>query len=101
MGVSRRKVWIEGVNRFQNVSVYIRTFIKLCVPHLLYLGRALKSLTIFCNNRAIIMDVVRATKQYISRMIADAGVGMKTLIMDKETVSRKDWLYYFNLSLSD
>lgn len=47
------------------------------------------------------MDVVRATKQYISRMIADAGVGMKTLIMDKETVSRKDWLYYFNLSLSD
>lgn len=32
------------------------------------------------------MDVVRAVKQYISRMVADSGVGMKVLIMDKDTV---------------
>ena len=32
------------------------------------------------------MDVVRGVKQYVSRMIADAGTGMKVLIMDKETV---------------
>ena len=32
------------------------------------------------------MDVVRGVKQYVSRMIAEAGTGMKVLIMDKETV---------------
>lgn len=32
------------------------------------------------------MDVIVAIKQYITKMIDDAGPGMKVLLMDKETV---------------
>ena len=34
----------------------------------------------------LIMNVILAVKQYISRMIEDSGPGMKVLLMDKETV---------------
>ncbi|XP_003382629.1 PREDICTED: vacuolar protein sorting-associated protein 45-like [Amphimedon queenslandica] len=39
------------------------------------------------------MDVVRGVKQYVSRMIAEAGTGMKVLIMDKETISIVSMVY--------
>ena len=32
------------------------------------------------------MNVIVAVKQYITKMIDDAGPGMKVLLMDKETV---------------
>lgn len=32
------------------------------------------------------MDVIVAIKQYVTKMIDDAGPGMKVLLMDKETV---------------
>lgn len=33
------------------------------------------------------MNVIVAVKQYITKMIDDAGPGMKVLLMDKETVT--------------
>lgn len=33
------------------------------------------------------MDVIAAVKFYVNRMVEDVGVGMKVLLMDKETVS--------------
>ena len=33
------------------------------------------------------MDVIAAVKMYINKMLEDCGVGMKVLLMDKETVS--------------
>lgn len=33
------------------------------------------------------MNVILAVKQYVTKMIADSGQGMKVLLMDKETVS--------------
>lgn len=33
------------------------------------------------------MDVIAAVKFYVNRMVEEVGVGMKVLLMDKETVS--------------
>ena len=32
------------------------------------------------------MNVILAVKQYISKMVSEAGPGMKVLLMDKDTV---------------
>ena len=38
-------------------------------------------------SQSIKMNVIVAVKQYVTKMIDDAGPGMKVLLMDKETVS--------------
>ena len=35
------------------------------------------------------MDLVHGAKYYINKMVDDVGVGMKVLLMDKETVRVK------------
>ena len=44
------------------------------------------------------MNVIVAVKQYITKMIDDAGPGMKVLLMDKETVCLFKKYIHFYLS---
>lgn len=45
------------------------------------------------------MNVIKSVQLYIDKMIEEAGVGMKILLMDRETVSTKmrdkyvDWMF--------
>lgn len=43
------------------------------------------------------MNVIVAVKQYITKMIDDAGPGMKVLLMDKETVGFKILYLWFEV----
>lgn len=85
LGVWLGLFWVERLKFF-----YSRGFLYSCLYFSLY--SRLHSWSWLSD----IMDVVRAVKQYISRMIADAGTGMKLLIMDKDTVSHMFIVYFFN-----
>ena len=48
------------------------------------------------------MNVIKSVQLYIDKMIEEAGVGMKILLMDRETVSINitdkyvNWMFWIN-----
>lgn len=40
------------------------------------------------------MNVIKAVQLYIDKMIEEAGPGMKILLMDRETVSRNEEIWF-------
>lgn len=44
------------------------------------------------------MNVIKAVQLYIDKMIEEAGIGMKILLMDRETVNKEMKLNFFTIN---